>query len=698
MFDTVLVANRGEIACRVIRSVQQAGLHAVAVYSDADRDAPHVGMADTAVRLGPAEAAESYLSIDRVLAAAAVSGAGAVHPGYGFLSENADFAAACESAGLIFIGPPASAIEEMGDKITARDTVESRGVPTVPGISYPGLTDEQLIAGATGADGGGGVAFPVLIKPSAGGGGKGMHVVATPDELPETLATARREAASTFGDDTVFIEHFVASPRHIEVQIVADSYGTVIHLGERECSLQRRHQKVIEEAPSVLLDTGTRARIGEAACDAARACGYRGVGTVEFIVSADRPDTFFFMEMNTRLQVEHPVTELVTGVDLVDLQLLIAQGGRIPLSQDEVTLTGHAIEARVYAEDPSNGFLPTGGTITALRWPSGPGVRVDDGVTEGQEVTSYYDPMLAKIIAHGADREQARVRLDSALAHTLIDGPVTNIGANRFLLANESVRTGELDTGLIDRVIGDMEPPPVPAGAVVVAALEFQAQMAVRADVGRCGPWAAADGWRLGGAPAPFRVRLAVPGVGPVDVGLSRDGDQVAVTRDPVDPELRADPPVVMCEIAATGPGTPDTVRILAPAGERTASRRWVSRAVPSAPRGDGPDGQSVAVSSSAGTWVFSRLGLGREAVDQTTGEDNILSPMPGTVVEIRAREGDMVTTGQPLIVLEAMKMEHSLAAPHDGTVSFGCDVGDRVGAGVVLVSVTAPAMNHENA
>ena len=325
-FDKVLVANRGEIALRVIRTIHRLGLTAVAVYSDADAGAPHVHAADTAVRLGPAAASESYLDIDKVIAAAKQSGAGAIHPGYGFLSENAAFAKRCEEEGIIFIGPPASAIESMGDKITARATVESRGVPTVPGMSRPGLTDQDLIDAAPG------IGFPVLIKPSAGGGGKGMHRVDRPKDLPGALASARREAASSFGDDALFVEHFVDTPRHIEVQVVADSHGNVIHLGERECSLQRRHQKVIEEAPSALLDEVTRGEIGHAACDAARACGYRGAGTVEFIVSAKDPERFFFMEMNTRLQVEHPVTELVTGVDLVEWQIRVARGEELPLS------------------------------------------------------------------------------------------------------------------------------------------------------------------------------------------------------------------------------------------------------------------------------------------------------------------------------------------------------------------------------
>ena len=382
MFETVLVANRGEIAVRVIRTLCRLGIRSVAVYSDADAGARHVREADTALRLGPAPARESYLDIDKVLDAAVRSGAQAIHPGYGFLSERADFAAACERAGVVFLGPSARAIEVMGDKITAKNAVAAFDVPVVPGIARPGLSDDDLV---TAADE---IGYPVLIKPSAGGGGKGMHLVEDPARLRDALATARREAASAFGDDTLFLERFVLRPRHIEVQVLADSHGNVVHLGERECSLQRRHQKVIEEAPSPLLDPQTRARIGAAACNTARSVDYLGAGTVEFIVSADRPDEFFFMEMNTRLQVEHPVTEAVTGLDLVEWQLRVAAGEKLTLVQDDIELNGHAIEARVYAEDPARGFLPTGGQVLGVLEPTGPGVRVDSSLLAGTTVGS----------------------------------------------------------------------------------------------------------------------------------------------------------------------------------------------------------------------------------------------------------------------------------------------------------------------
>ncbi len=400
MFTKVLVANRGEIAVRVIRTLRALGIASVAVYSDADESAAHVLAADEAYRVGPAAAADSYLNIAAIVAAAAASGAQAVHPGYGFLAENPRFARACAGAGLVFVGPPAAAIEAMGDKIAAKARVAAAGVPVVPGAGAAGMTDRELIGAVDPRW------LPVLIKPSAGGGGKGMRVVTALDELPAALAAARRTAVAAFGDGTLLVERYLRSPRHIEIQVLADGHGQVIHLGERECSLQRRHQKIIEEAPSPLLVPAQRAAMGEAAVSAARSVGYTGAGTVEFIVAGDAPDDFFFMEMNTRLQVEHPVTELVYGLDLVEWQLRVAAGERLTLDGPLVP-SGHAVEARVYAEDPGRGFLPTGGTVRGLRWPSGPGIRVDAGISPGMTVTSDYDPMLAKVAAWGADRATA---------------------------------------------------------------------------------------------------------------------------------------------------------------------------------------------------------------------------------------------------------------------------------------------------
>ena len=422
MFDTVLVANRGEIARRVIRTLRRLGIRSIAVYSDADADAPHVREADAAYRIGPAAAAKSYLDGAAILAAAHESGAQAIHPGYGFLSENADFAAACATAGVVFIGPGERALDVMGDKIRAKAHVTRSGVPVVPGIDATGLSDEAIAEAAAA------VGYPLLIKPSAGGGGKGMQVVRAAAELREALATARRVASAAFGDDTLLLERLIERPRHIEVQVMADAHGAVIHLGERECTLQRRHQKVIEEAPSSVIDEATRARLGAAACAAAASVDYRGAGTVEFLVAADRPDEFFFIEMNTRLQVEHPVTELVTGLDLVELQLRIAAGESLGIAQDDVVLTGHAIEARVYAESPARGFLPAIGRV--LEWTPAPGVRTDSAVETGSAVTSDYDPMIAKVIACGDDRADALATPGPRARRTVLLGLDTNIASS----------------------------------------------------------------------------------------------------------------------------------------------------------------------------------------------------------------------------------------------------------------------------
>jgi acetyl-CoA/propionyl-CoA carboxylase biotin carboxyl carrier protein len=448
-FRTVLVANRGEIARRVIRTLRRLGIRSVAVYSDADAGAPHVREADVAVRIGPAAAAQSYLDIAAVVAAAVESGADAVHPGYGFLSENVAFSRACADAGIAFIGPGERALDVMGDKIRAKAHVAGYSVPTVPGFSAAGMTDAE-IAAAAGAAG-----FPLLVKPSAGGGGKGMQVVKSAEDLPEALATARRVAAAAFGDDALLLERLIERPRHIEVQVLADEHGNVVHLGERECTLQRRHQKVVEEAPSPVVDAETRARLGAAACAAAASVDYRGAGTVEFLVAGDRPDEFFFIEMNTRLQVEHPVTELVAriggeDIDLVEQQVRIAEGLPIAFAQEDVRLEGHAVEARVYAESPERGFLPAAGEV--LAWRPAAGVRTDAAVESGSVVTADYDPMIAKVIAHGDDRAAALERLDAALAETVVLGIDTNIGFLRELLAQDGVQSGDMDTGLIDRM------------------------------------------------------------------------------------------------------------------------------------------------------------------------------------------------------------------------------------------------------
>jgi acetyl-CoA/propionyl-CoA carboxylase biotin carboxyl carrier protein len=652
MFTSVLVANRGEIAVRVIRTLRAMGIRSVAVYSDADAGARHVAEADVAVRIGPPPARQSYLDIEAVVAAARKTGAQAVHPGYGFLSENSDFAAALERAGVTFIGPPSGAIRTMGDKIAAKAAVSAFGVPVVPGIARPGLSDADLIAAADD------IGFPILVKPSAGGGGKGMRRVDDAAELPAALASARRESGAAFGDDTLFLERFVLRPRHIEVQVLADGYGTVLHFGERECSLQRRHQKVIEEAPSPLLDAATRARIGAAACDTARSVDYVGAGTVEFIVSADKPDEFFFMEMNTRLQVEHPVTELVTGWDLVEWQVRIAAGEKLHVGQDDITMRGHAIEARIYAEDPAAGFLPTGGPVLGLLEPSGPEVRVDSGLAVGMTIGSDYDPMLSKVIAHGTDRSTALRSLDRALSETAVLGVGTNVEFLRFLLADDDVVAGRLDTGLIDRAVFTAEPP---GDEAIIAAAAYR-WLRLWADAG-ADLWDAPTGWRLGD-PAPTSIRL-------------RSGartDHVHIT------------------------GTPDRAVAQVENGQTRSLSAQLSGDVLSVTLDGVRATYTVAtydhqiwLAGESPTVMFEEV---REAPvrpdDAHSGDAELLSPMPGSVVAVNVSNGETVTAGTVVVAVEAMKMEHSLTAPVDGVVELLVAVGDQVKVGQPLAKVIA--------
>lgn len=639
MFDTVLVANRGEIAVRVIRTLRSMGVRSVAVFSDADADARHTREADTAVRIGPAPAAESYLSVERILEAAARTGAQAVHPGYGFLAENAAFARACADAGLVFIGPPADAISLMGDKIQAKETVKAAGVPVVPGSSGSGLTDEQLTDAARE------IGMPVLLKPSAGGGGKGMRLVRDPEKLADEIAAARREARASFGDDTLLVERWIDRPRHIEIQVLADGHGNVVHLGERECSLQRRHQKIIEEAPSVLLDEETRAAMGEAAVQAARSCGYRGAGTVEFIVPGGDPSSYYFMEMNTRLQVEHPVTELITGLDLVEWQLRVAAGERLAFGQDDVRLTGHAIEARICAEDPARGFLPSGGTVLKLREPQGDGIRTDSGLSEGTEVGTLYDPMLSKVIAYGPDREMAIRKLRAALAETVTLGVQTNAGFLRRLLAHPAVVAGELDTGLVERVVDDLVSTDVPDEVYEAAAAVRLEALRPKGD-GWTDPFSVPSGWRLGGTANPVRFPLRV--------------------QDPVEYAPRGAATVTDDDVSVTLDGVRHTFH-------RAAD--WLGR--------DGDawhvrDHDPVAAS------------LSRAA---HAGADSLTAPMPGTVTVVKVAVGDEVTAGQSLLVVEAMKMEHVISAPHAGTVAV-LDV--TPGTTVAMDQVLAVIAPHE--
>jgi acetyl-CoA/propionyl-CoA carboxylase biotin carboxyl carrier protein len=683
MFDTVLVANRGEIAVRVIRTLRALGIRSVAVYADPDAQARHVREADVAVRIGPAAAADSYLSIERILEAAQRSGAEAIHPGYGFLAENAAFAAACAHAGVVFVGPPVAAIEAMGDKIRAKRAVSAAGVPVLPGFAEPGRSDAEIAAAARE------VGFPVLLKPSAGGGGKGMRLVREAGALADQIGSARRESRAAFGDDTLLVERYVERPRHVEIQVLADQHGTVLHLGERECSLQRRHQKIIEESPSPLLDGPTRARMGAAAVAAARSVGYTGAGTVELIVPAEAPAEFFFLEMNTRLQVEHPVTEAVTGLDLVEWQLRVAAGEPLGFGQTDVRFRGHAIEARVYAEDPARGFLPTGGRVLALHEPERPDVRVDSSLVQGLEVSSNYDPMLAKLIAWGPDRETARRRLDSALAGTVLLGVTTNIAFLRALLADPDVRAGRLDTGLVERRLDALTGGEVPAEVLAAAGLERLLALEPGGPVRD--PWELPGGWRVG-EPAWATWQIQVPG---------RDAVQVRVRGRAYDAEV------------AVGDGPP----VRASAHWANDAAHWAGDAAHWA--GDGArwpgdagrwagDGQlAVSYAGRTARYALARDGavlwLGRDGhawplteVDRLaatrrdagrTAGGTVRSPMPGTVLAVRVVEGEKVAAGAPLVVVEAMKMEHTLTAPIDGVLTA---VPARVGAQVALDEVLA--------
>ncbi|MFC8335609.1 acetyl-CoA carboxylase biotin carboxylase subunit [Streptomyces rubiginosohelvolus] len=648
MFDTVLVANRGEIAVRVIRTLREQGVRSVAVFSDADADARHVREADTAVRIGPPPAAESYLNVPALLEAARRTGAQAVHPGYGFLAENAEFAQACADAGLVFIGPPAAAIALMGDKIRAKETVAAHGVPVVPGSSGSGLTDAQLEEAARE------IGTPVLLKPSAGGGGKGMRLVRDAAVLGEEIAAARREARASFGDDTLLVERWIDRPRHIEIQVLADAHGNVIHLGERECSLQRRHQKIIEEAPSVLLDAETRAAMGEAAVQAARSCGYVGAGTVEFIVPGNDPSSYYFMEMNTRLQVEHPVTELITGLDLVEWQLRVASGEQLPYAQQDITLSGWAIEARVCAEDPSRGFLPSGGTVLALREPQGGGVRTDSGLSEGVPVGSLYDPMLSKVIAYGPDRATAIRKLRAALADTVILGVPTNAGFLRRLLAHPDVVAGNLDTGLVEREAEGLVPDSVPDEVYAAAAAVRLDALAPRPDAGGwTDPFSVPSGWRTGGVRAPLTFPLRVSGADPVAYGAPASA---TVTADRV------------------------TVELDGAVGHFHRSGDWLGR-----------DGDAWHVQDHDPVEA-SLSGAGR------SGADTLAAPMPGTVTVVKVAVGDEVEAGQSLLVVEAMKMEHVISAPHAGTVTeLDVSAGATVAMDQVL-AVVVPVADGEDA
>jgi 3-methylcrotonyl-CoA carboxylase alpha subunit len=649
----LLVANRGEIAVRVARTARRLGVRVIAVYSDADAHAMHVAFADEAVHLGPEAPSESYLNIDAVIAAARATGADAIHPGYGFLSENARFAEACLAAGIVFVGPSADAMRAMGDKAASKNVMATAGVPLVPGYHGDDQGAETLIEAARE------IGFPVLIKASAGGGGRGMRIVEAEADFADALDAARREAKGAFGDDRVLIEKFLTTPRHIEVQVFGDNYGNVVHLFERDCSLQRRYQKVVEEAPAPGMRAERRAEIGAAAVAAAQAIDYAGAGTVEFIVDAAQDGAngpFYFMEMNTRLQVEHPVTEYVTGLDLVEWQLRIADGHPLPLAQDELVLNGHAIEARLYAEDPARDFLPAPGRVVTFEVPDDqPTIRVDTGVRSGDDIAVAYDPMIAKVIAHGPDRDAAIAELDRALSQLVCVGPTTNQAFLRRAITHPDFVSAAIDTGFIGRHADVLlsESPDMQRDALVAIVAE---ELAVRADearratsdIGESGsPWAARDGWRANLA---ARENLVFRS-GEVEVIVElRHEDKDTALRLPYGDEAR------------------------------------LPRDLPSGWRVDRV-GRLLFASSKGAQFRFERIVAVEQAAAQTGAAGNLNAPMPGRVVAVAVSPGDTVTAGQTLVVLEAMKMEHAIKAPGDGVVAeLFHKSGDQVGEGVELL------------
>ena len=641
MFESVLIANRGEIAVRITRTLSRLGIRSIAVFSDADAHARHTLEADVAHHLGPTPAALSYLSIDRVIEAALLHGANAIHPGYGFLAENAELALACEAAGIVFIGPPPSAIRAMGDKIRSKATVAANGVRVVPGVSGVGLDDDQLIEQAMT------VGFPMLIKPSAGGGGKGMRLVTTADALSTEIASARREAAGAFGDDTLLIERFIERPRHIEVQILADGHGNIVHLGERECTLQRRHQKVIEEAPSPFLTAQAREDICAQGIAAAAACGYVNAGTVEFIVAGDQPDQAYFMEMNTRLQVEHPVTEMVWDVDLVEMQLSIAAGHRLPFTQSDLSAKGHSFEARIYAEDPERDFLPTGGRVLAVHEPSGhTNVRVDSSLHVGTVVGSSYDPMLAKVIVWENDRQSARLGLRKALAATSLLGLTTNVAFLHRVLGDADVISAEMDTSLVERIAERQPTSRIPEHISIIAAALALAQPTPSAlSAGPESPWDVKDSWRCG-EPS-WATWSAGSSDGPLEVVLRR-----GASRDSFDVR-RGDGSVEHVEVSIDG-GVGSI--------ERTRRRSRFTYASSDGATWIGEDGA---------TWSFIEARpLPPGGAASSTHRSAVNSPMPGTVIRVSVEAGDVVVAGQDLVIVEAMKMEHVLRAVADGVVA----------------------------
>jgi 3-methylcrotonyl-CoA carboxylase alpha subunit len=660
MFTKVLIANRGEIACRVINTCHRLGIRTIAVYSEADATARHVRLADEAVFVGPSPARESYLRIDAILAAAKARGAEAVHPGYGFLAENEEFATACAGEGLVFIGPPAEAIRAMGSKSAAKQLMEKAGVPLVPG--YHGTDQEQGFLRKQAA----GIGYPVVIKASAGGGGKGMRIVEQDAELASALASCKREAASSFGDDRVLVEKYLSRPRHIEIQVFADAHGTIVHLFERDCSVQRRHQKVVEEAPAPGMTPERRAAMGRAACDAARAVSYIGAGTVEFIVSRD--GTFYFMEMNTRLQVEHPVTEMITGQDLVEWQLRVAAGERLPLSQQQLSIRGHALEARIYAEDPAKDFLPSTGRLAHLALPAESlHVRVDTGVEEGDEITPHYDPMIAKLIVWDETRERVLARMLQALAQYRVVGVANNVEFLSRLIACPAFAGADLDTGLIERERAFLFPEQerVPAEVFALAALEEllrewqQARMSAATEADPYSLWKARDGWRLNsGFTRTLKFRAWDQEKA---IGVTYGGRSYLLEIDGITMKSRG-------ELGRNG-------ALRAEIGGRRLSANVIV------------SGEKHHVFLDGRCYPLAAVDPLYQPGEGGGGVDRLTAPMPGKIIALMAEPGSKVEKGAPLLILEAMKMEHAIAASVAGVLKgFRYAVGDQVAEGAELV------------
>ena len=699
MFNKILVANRGEIACRIIDTAKRLGVRTVAVYSEADVNARHVSLADEAVAIGPAPARDSYLAVEKLLSAAGCTGAQAIHPGYGFLSENAGFAEACGGAGITFIGPSPRAIEAMGSKSTAKTIMQQAGIPLVPGY-HGDNQDETLLLGEAEK-----IGFPVMLKASAGGGGRGMRVVNTAAEFSEALRSAKREALGAFSDEKMLLEKYLEQPRHIEVQVFCDQHGNAVHLFERDCSIQRRHQKVLEEAPAPGITDETRSAMGNTAVTAARAIDYTGAGTVEFIAASD--GAFYFMEMNTRLQVEHPVTELVTGQDLVDWQFRVAAGERLPASQDQLAIDGHALEARIYAEDPDNGFLPSTGRLSHLQFPAeNRQVRVDTGVRQGDSISVHYDPLIAKLIVQGNDRKSCLHRMLQALGETQVAGVTTNVDFLASVISHEAFQAADFDTGFIERHQADLFRnreavlPDISCLAVLYQVLRRAslARRAAASSADPASPWWATDNWRPNLVEEEHfsfhdgvrEYDITITQTGPGNHGGAYPGTDLSPS--PAVNNSTSQP--LSCNVP--GPAQSQTGRtyIISVNGQSIQTSGRLEKDGRMTATLDGrqrrvdvvEDHEYLVIFDSGNTYRLKQVSdAGHSADEEASG--NLISPMPGTVIEVMASEGQQVKKGDALLVLEAMKIEHTIIAPRDGTVqTMHYQAGDMVDEGVELL------------